>query len=163
MRSEERGAFRISLPWFGIEMVMPEALRVGSLSCVTFEIYAYLTWATLGHERLIDAEVGAFLQGALPGLASRHHTRILELGLVSDEVHIVVELPHHVDVPRLLQGLKGASARIANRDGVAKQRPLRWAPGYHLRSLNPGTVERAREYVREQPRRHPQRAIPGFT
>jgi REP element-mobilizing transposase RayT len=96
----------------------------------------------------------------LPAIAERHGTRVIEIGIVRNHVHLVIELPPRPDIPRLVQGLKGASARIANRDGVMSRAPLRWAEGYDLRSLGVRDLPQATAYVRGQSVRHPELAIP---
>src|SRR3989442_10840932 len=120
-------------------------------------LYALLTWTTLRRLPLIHAGAAAFLRRVLPEIARRHGTRLVDLGVVRNHVHVVLELPPHVDIPRLVQGLKGASARIANRnrDGVMPRARLRWAEGYDLRSLGVRDLGRAIEYVRAQASRHP--------
>ena len=104
---------------------------------------------------MIDADCADFLRRFLPDAAGRHGATVVEAGLVSDHVHLVLLLSPVIDVPRLVQGLKGASARIANRDGVVKGGKLRWANGYDLRSVSPWGLQRVKEYVRTQQARHP--------
>jgi putative transposase len=122
-------------------------------------LYALLTWTTLRRLPLIHEGLAAFLRRALPKIADRHGTRIVELGIVRNHVHLIVELPPRPDVPRLVQGLKGASARIANRDGLMPRAKLRWANGYDLRSLGVRDLQRAIRYVRTQNERHPDLAL----
>ena len=78
---------------------------------------------------------------------------------MSNHVHLVVELSPRPDIARLLQGLKGASARVANRDGYMPRARLKWANGYDFRSLGVRDLQRAIDYVRNQPTRHPDLAI----
>ena len=78
-------------------------------------IFAHLSWTTFGRLPLIDDRIAAFLRRFLLAEALRHGARVLEIGIVRDHVHIVLQLPAAFDVPRLVQGLKGASARLANR------------------------------------------------
>jgi len=118
-------------------------------------LYALLTWTTLRRLPLIHAGAAAFLRRVLPEIARRHGTRVVDLGIVRNHVHMVLQLPPRADIPRLVQGLKGASARIANRDGVMPRARLRWANGYDLRSLGVRDLRRAIEYVRAQSTRHP--------
>ena len=122
-------------------------------------LYALLTWTTLRRLPLIHEGAAAFLRRALPGIAGRHGTRIVEIGIVRNHVHLIVELPARPDIPRLVQGLKGASARIANRDGLMPRANLRWANGYDLRSLGVQDLRRAIRYVRTQNERHPDVAL----
>ena len=78
----------------------------------------------------------------------------MALGIVRDHVHLMLELPASFDVPRLVQGLKGASARIANRDRVARHESLRWAQGYDLRSVGPRQLGVVKQYVKNQASHH---------
>jgi REP-associated tyrosine transposase len=122
-------------------------------------IYAHLSWTTFGRLPLIDAPISDFLRRFLLDESLRHGARVIELGVVRDHVHVVLELPPKYDVPRLVQGLKGASARVANRDGIAGHESLRWAQGYDLRSVSPRQLRDAVEYVRGQARHHAQRPL----
>src|SRR5947208_15948287 len=122
-------------------------------------LYAHLTWTTLRRLPLLNPDVARFLERFIRQEAMRHGSRVLELGIVSNHVHVVLQLPPVVDIPRLVQGLKGASARIANRDGVMPRAKLQWATGYDLRSLSIRDVKRAMTYVCSQDQRHPDMAL----
>lgn len=117
-------------------------------------IYAHLSWTTFARAALIDEPVAEFLCRFLLEEATRHGARAIEIGVVRDHVHMLLELPAAYDVPRMVQGLKGASARLANRDGFAGHSPLRWASGYDLRSVGSTQLRGVAEYVRDQKRRH---------
>ena len=98
-------------------------------------LYAHLTWTTLQRQPLINHGVAEFLRRFLPPEAKRHGARVLASGIVADHVDVVLQLPPVTNIPRLVQGLKGASARLVNRDGLMSRAPLRWAEGYDLRSV----------------------------
>jgi putative transposase len=83
----------------------------------------------------------------------------VEIGIVRNHVHLIVDLAPRPDLPRLVQGLKGASARIANRDGYMPRARLQWAAGYDFRSLGVRDLQRAIAYVRDQGRHHRDLAI----
>ena len=122
-------------------------------------LYGLLTWTTLRRLPLINPTVAAFLRRIFPEIARRHSVRIVEVGIVRNHVHLIMELSPRPDIPRLVQGLKGASARIANRDGYMPRARLEWASGYDFRSLGVRDLHRAIKYVREQNQRHPELAI----
>lgn len=122
-------------------------------------VYVLLTWTTLRRLPLIHHGAAGFLRRLLPDIARRHAARVIEIGIVRNHVHLVLELPPRFDIPRLVQGLKGASARIANRDGVMPRARLQWASGYDLRSLGTRDLRRATAYVRAQSERHPELAL----
>jgi putative transposase len=117
-------------------------------------IFAHLSWTTWARLPLIDDSVAEFLGRFLLAESKRQGARVIEIGVVSDHVHLLLELPPVYDVPRLVQGLKGASARLANRDGVSRHKSLRWATGYDLRSLGIRQLPHVAEYVRTQELKH---------
>jgi REP-associated tyrosine transposase len=123
-------------------------------------LFLHVSWTTLDRHPMIGARERAFLRDFLPAETARHGAGVLALGMVSDHVHMVVRLPGAFDIPRLMQGLKGASARIASKDCSKSLTGLRWAKGYHAASVSPHALARAIVYVRAQAQRHPDRAIP---
>ena len=123
-------------------------------------LFLHVTWTTLDRRPIIGRRERAFLREFLPAEVVRHGAAVLALGIVSDHVHMVVRLPGAFDVPRLMQGLKGASARIASKDSSKSLTGLRWAKGYHAASVSPSALARTIVYVRGQAQRHPDRAIP---
>lgn len=122
-------------------------------------LFVHAVWTTFARLPLIDEPVAAFLRQFVVTEVSRHGARVVEMGIVKDHIHVVLELPATFDVPRLMQGLKGASARIANRDGIASHESLRWAQGYELRSVGVGQLRKVIAYVRGQNDRHTDRAL----
>ncbi len=88
-------------------------------------VYVHLTWTTLQRQPLINSEVADFLRRFLPKEAQRHGARVLEAGIVADHVHLVLQLLPVINIPRLVQGLKGASARLPI--GTASRRGHRCA------------------------------------
>ncbi|MGE5802615.1 MAG: IS200/IS605 family transposase [Gemmatimonadota bacterium] len=119
-----------------------------------FHLYAHLSWTTWARLPLITQSVAAFLGPFLLAEAKRHGARVVEIGVVRDHVHLVLELPPVYDAPRLVQGLKGASARLANRDGHTGRGTLRWDKGYDFRSVGIRQLAAVTAYVRDQELKH---------
>ncbi len=117
-------------------------------------IYAHLSWTTWARLPLVDESVAGFLLRFLLAEAKRHGTRVIEIGVVPNHVHLLLQLPPAYDVPRLVQGLKGASARLANRDGFSQNKSLRWETGYDLRSVGLKQLPQVANYLRLQELKH---------
>jgi len=116
-------------------------------------IYARLSWTTWARLPLVDESVAGFLLRFLLAEAKRHGARVIEIGVVPN-VHLLLQLPPAYDVPRLVQGLKGASARLANRDGFSQNKSLRWETGYDLQSVGIKQLPQVANYVRLQELKH---------
>jgi REP element-mobilizing transposase RayT len=112
-----------------------------------------VTWKTWAAAPSIDAALAAQLARALPSLAIAEGAAVLELAILANHVHAVVEITSQTDVPRLVQRMKGASARFANRDGWTRTH-LRWERGYDSRTVARGDLDRLRVYLDGQARHH---------
>ena len=124
-------------------------------------LYVHIVWTTRGREPTIDAAVARFLSRFLPAVARQERAGLRAMGMVRTHVHLLLQLHPTTNISRLLQRLKGGSSVLANREGHAAARPLRWARGYNIESVSPRALEAAREYVLQQPAHHPREAIPG--
>ena len=105
---------------------------------------------------MINPREARFLHRFLPWEANRHGCETIATGLVSDHVHMVLRMPSQFDLPRLVQGLKGASSRLANLESLTG---LRWAKGYEAKTVSPSGLEAVVRYVRSQVQRHPDRTV----
>ena len=126
-------------------------------------LLAHIVWTPRDRAPLIEAERARFLQLFLFAVAAEERAQILALGMVSTHVHMLAALNVSADIPRLIQRFKGGSARVATRDHIGpRQRPLRWAKGYDLRSVTLRNAEMAADYVEAQSMHHPDEAIAGW-
>jgi REP element-mobilizing transposase RayT len=110
----------------------------------------------------LDAKVARFLWRFLRDVARQERAVVLDLGIVSTHLHLLMRVHPTTSLPRLLQRLKGGSAVLATREKHAHPEPLRWSRGYGIASVSPAAVESARRYVNTQHIHHPDLAIPGW-
>lgn len=128
---------------------------------VRHRLYAHIVWTTKHRAPLIDLRVARFLDRFLRAVARQERALILELGLVDDHIHLLIR--HHplTHIPKLLQRLKGASSNVASRERHSDT--LLWARGYAIGSVSRLALNTARAYVRDQPLRHPEHRIAGWS
>jgi REP element-mobilizing transposase RayT len=125
-------------------------------------LYLHLAWTTRDREPLIDATRAVFLCRFLRGSARRHRSYVLEVGLVSTHVHLLLRTHPTTELSRLVQVLKGGSAAVANRELPSGPASLRWAAGYSVSSVSASGLDQVRAYLRAQPKRHPAECIVGW-
>ena len=87
---------------------------------------------------------------------------MLELGIVTTHLHLLVRLHPSTVIPRLLQRMKGGTATLINRHMASEGPALRWAKGYSVISVSPRQRGIAAIYVRHQHTHHPEEAIQGW-
>ena len=125
-------------------------------------LYLHLAWTTRDREPLINATRADFLCRFLRGSARHHRSYVLEVGLVSTHVHLLLRTHPTTELSRLVQVLKGGSAAVANRELPPGPAPLRWAAGYSVNSVGASGLDQVRAYLRAQPRRDPAECIVGW-
>ncbi|UCD23419.1 MAG: IS200/IS605 family transposase [Gemmatimonadota bacterium] len=118
------------------------------------QLYVHLSWTTVQRRPMIGHSETRFLSRFLPAEAQRHNCDVIATGIVPDHVHVLIRIPRKLDLPRLLQGLKGASARLINQSDELSKTGIRWASGYDARTVSPGHLKRVADYVKGQTERH---------
>ena len=126
------------------------------------QLLVHIVWTTRDREASITHERAAYLWERLPIIARQERGRILELGVVTTHVHVLVRLHPTTQVPRMLQRMKGGTAYGINGGASTDPNRLRWAKGYSVISVSPRAIPRVTAYVREQHLRDPEQAIPGW-
>jgi REP element-mobilizing transposase RayT len=121
--------------------------------------YLHIHWNTVDRAPMIGPPERDVLRRFLPAEAQRHGAEVVACGMVNDHVHLLLRVPVTWDLPRIMQGLKGGSARVLNQNPDRSGR-LKWAPGYNAKSVSPGVVPTVINYIKNQPKHHPERRIP---
>jgi REP element-mobilizing transposase RayT len=67
-----------------------------------------------------------------------------------------------VPISTLVKRLKGASSAVAAKEGVGGKGRLYWAKGYSVDSVSGRSLDSVRAYLRRQPAKHSDEAIPGW-
>lgn len=108
-------------------------------------LYCHVVWTTRDRERLIDGGLAAFLCRFLRDVARQERAQILEIGMVSTHVHLLVRVDPTTDISRLLQRLKGGSSAVAGKERHSTNgRSLKWSKGYNIQSVSPRALEAVR-------------------
>ncbi len=126
-------------------------------------LYYHVVWATRGRLPLLNAALASFLCHYLRSIARQERAHVLEVGIVTTHLHVLARADPQTTLSRLVQRFKGGSAHQANVERLGHEADgLRWAKGYTLETVSPRALEAVRQYLRTQPERHPEEAIPGW-
>ncbi|MFI5235910.1 MAG: IS200/IS605 family transposase [Gemmatimonadales bacterium] len=122
-------------------------------------LFYHIVWTTRVRAPLIDVEGAKFLCRTLRPLAKEHRAIVVEIGMVSTHIHLLVRSHPLADLVKMVGRMKGVTSRLAKRAAIA---PISWADGYDIETVSPGEEMKLRHYLRAQPFRHPQEAISGW-
>ena len=126
-------------------------------------LYYHIIWATRSRLPLVTAELATFLCHYLRSIARQERAHVLEIGMVTTHLHLLARTDPQTNLSRLVQRFKGGSAHQANVERLGRGADgLRWAKGYTLETVSPRALDAVRQYLRTQPERHPEEAIPDW-
>jgi len=108
---------------------------------------------------MIDGPTRSLLDQYFRKIAIQERVAIVSLSLLRTHVHVLVRCSPRVDLPRLVQLLKGGSSYAASRQ-PGNVLGLRWNREYSVTSVSPRQLRAAVAYIENQDRRHLSEAIP---
>jgi len=89
-------------------------------------------------------------RGAIKLVAYQYKMKIYELQVMSDHIHLFIELPPTISVSKALQLLKGISSRILRRRfRFLTKIPMIWSKGKFFRSVGNVKFETIQRYIAE--------------
>jgi len=120
----------------------------------SYALYYHIVYVTHKREPLINREMAAFLERFLHAKCAELEVHILEQKFLCDHVHMIVSLrPTHY-IPEVLNYIKGtASHEVNNHQSFINS--LYWMRGYHIDTISSRMLEKAKAYVRNQYKHHP--------
>jgi REP element-mobilizing transposase RayT len=107
---------------------------------------------------MINGPTKSFLNDYFKKTAAKQDVEVIDVEILQTHVHMIVRTPPRLDLPRLVQFLKGGSSYAASRL-PGNVLGLRWAPEYSATSIGPRQLATVRQYIRKQAQHHPGEAV----
>ena len=156
MNSAHSFLFLVFLPLSAARWYAPLEESVMSVSqhCPGQNVH-HLEWCTkYRFKALKREEFYNACEASIRHAAERHEIQVLELGVMSDHVHALVQLPSMMSVARAVMLLKGCSAydlfRFEPKFRLLYRRGHFWGRSYYHASAGDASVETVSRYVREE-------------
>ena len=131
---------------------MSEEYRHGSHTM--YSIHLHIVWVTKYRKKVLKGEIANRVRDIVREECRKKKVDILKGHVSSDHVHIMVSIPPHVTISRLVQHIKGKSAYILlSQFGQLRRQYWGrhiWARGYFCRSSGNVTDEVIKAYIENQ-------------
>jgi putative transposase len=134
---------------------MPNARQFRTGRHVVFSLQAHLVFVPVYRRRVITERVFALLKSAWEQVCADFECELRESGWETDHVHLLVSYPPKVALSRLINSLKGVSARrlrAANLSAVKTKLwgEHFWSPSYCAVSSGGAPLETIKRYIETQ-------------
>jgi len=122
---------------------------------VVSNLCVHLVFVTKYRRNVLSDRAIDLLRIAMIGVCTDFQASLLEMDGADDHVHLLVEYPPQVAISRLVNSLKGVSARLLRKQAFPEvTRRLwgthLWSPSYFVASTGGAPLEKVRQYVEQQ-------------
>lgn len=123
-------------------------------SHTTYDCKYHIVWITKYRKKVLVGLVSERVRELLRGICKEHEVEILKGHISRDHVHLLVSVPPHMSISKLVQYMKGKSSyklMSENKDisRVFWGRHL-WGRGYFVATSGNVTDEVIMEYIKSQ-------------
>jgi putative transposase len=128
--------------------------RGGNIVTHSYRVYFFhLVWSTKNREPWIDSEVKERLYKYLSGIARKYDGSIVEIGGMPDHIHMLLRVVSSDKFSYLIRGLKASSSLWVHK-AFPNLQSFAWQEGYSSFTVSYSSLERAREYIKNQEEHH---------
>lgn len=92
------------------------------------------------------------LKEILSGVAKETKSEILEMEVMSDHVHLLIEVDPQYGVHKLIKQMKGRSSRLLRQefDWLRSRLPTLWTNSYFVATVGGAPLETVKQYIQQQ-------------
>lgn len=113
----------------------------------------HIIWCPKYRRRLLTGRVETRLDQIVAQVVDEAGGRVIEVEVMPDHVHLLVEVPPTVALSKLVQSLKGRSSRVLRSEFPALRRARAlWSPSWFVSTVGGARLEVVRRFVENQKR-----------
>lgn len=117
------------------------------------QIYIQVVFAVRGRENLIKREWKDVLYKYITGVVKNHGQKLIVIGGVSDDVHILLGIKPDIKLSDLVRDIKANSSRFINEKRFLKGR-FYWQEGFGAFSYSISQLDDVIHYIQNQEEHH---------
>lgn len=115
--------------------------------------YIHLIFSTKNRQPLISSEIESSLYGYIIGITNNLECPVLQIGGITDHIHILFKLSRKVSLAAFVEEIKKSSSKWVKTQGTGYGN-FYWQNGYGTFSVNPKQVDIVKEYILKQKEHH---------
>jgi putative transposase len=113
----------------------------------------HIIWCPKYRRRVLTGRVEVRLKQIVAQVVDEAGGQVIEVEVMPDHVHLLVEVPPTVALSRLVQSLKGRSSKVLRAEFPALRRARAlWSPSWFVATVGGAPLEVVRRYVENQKR-----------
>ncbi len=121
---------------------------------IVYSCKYHVVWCPKFRRPVLTEEVEPRLKTILRGVAAEKEAEILELEIMPDHVHLLVEVDPQYGIHRLVKHMKGLSSRLLRQEfpKLKSRLPTLWTNSYFVSTVGGAPLSLVKQYIENQKR-----------
>ncbi len=123
-----------------------------SNSNVVYSCKYHVVWCPKYRRQVLTDGVDVRLKSILQDVASELQAEIIEMEIMPDHVHILVEVDPQFGIHRFVKAAKGRSSRLLRQEFLSLKRrlPTLWTNSYFVSTVGGAPLALVKQYIENQ-------------
>jgi putative transposase len=119
---------------------------------VVYSCKYHVVWCPKYRRKVLTGEVAERLQVLIRESAAGQHSEIIELEIMPDHVHLLVEVDPQYGIHRLIKQIKGISSRVLRHEfpKIKSRLPTLWSNSYFVSTVGGAPLAIIKQYIENQ-------------
>ena len=119
---------------------------------ITYSCKYHVIWCSKYRRKVLVEEVGQRLKELIVGVASELRVDIIEMEIMPDHVHLLLEVDPQFGIHRAIKNIKGKTSRILRAEFISLRTrlPSLWTNSYFVVTVGGAPLEVIKQYIESQ-------------
>ena len=119
---------------------------------ITYSCKYHVIWCSKYRRKVLVEEVGQRLNELIVGVASELRVDIIEMEIMPDHVHLLLEVDPQFGIHRAVKNIKGKTSRILRAEFISLRTrlPSLWTNSYFVATVGGAPLEVIKQYIESQ-------------
>lgn len=119
---------------------------------ITYSCKYHVIWCSKYRRKVLVEEVGQRLKELIVGVASELRVDIIEMEIMPDHVHLLLEVDPQFGIHRAVKNIKGKTSRILRAEftSLRTRLPSLWTNSYFVATVGEAPLEVIKQYIESQ-------------
>ncbi len=116
---------------------------------IVYSCKYHVVWCPKYRRRVLEGAVERDLKAIIQQIAKERKAEVIELKVMPDHVHLLVEVDPQYGIHRLVKQIKGRSSRIlrSKYKELRSRIPTLWTNSYFVSTVGGATLKTIKQYI----------------
>ncbi|WP_184720908.1 IS200/IS605 family transposase [Streptosporangium saharense] len=131
------------------------AVTLRTNSNIAFQCAFHVVWCPKYRRRVLGGRIETRLKELIREVITEKQAWLIELEVMPDHVHLLVEVDPQYGIHRLVKAIKGRSSRVLRQEfpSLTSKLPTLWTNSYFVATVGAAPLDVVKRYVENQKNR----------